>query len=145
MAHVELQLMAHRAVRLVDGARVASEPGNVERSHPPLEPALASIVAQGPAERARLSPCLQVSHPLAQSRRLAMNGILKTLHELLQVGDPGLERTQRILPGSARRRLGALIGIGENATKLPDSGDQALTFAHAHRRPLRFRCVATGG
>lgn len=75
-----------------------------------------------------------------------MHGILEALNQLLQVRYPGLKGTQLILPGSARGRLGALIRIGENATELPDSGDQALRLAHAHGRLLGSgRRVATGG
>jgi hypothetical protein len=37
------------------------------------------------------------------------------------------------------------IRIRESAAELPDPGDQALTFGHAHRRPVGFGCRATGG
>ena len=131
--------------RISPYGRVACDPSDEERSHPPLEPALAGVLAQGPAELGRVNPHLQRTDPFAQSRQLAVNGILKALDERLQMRDPRLERAQLILPGTARRDAPALIRIHEGATELPDPGDQALTFAHAHRRRSRFGWGATGG
>jgi hypothetical protein len=80
-----------------------------------------------------LDPRLQLTDASAQSRRLAVNGVLQALHELLQVRDPRLERTQLVLPGTPRRGPPALICAGENAPKLPEPSDRTLTIAHAHR------------
>jgi len=58
-----------------------------------------------------------------------MHRVLKALYELLQVADPGVERTQligRLIGRGARRRL---IG-GGCAADLPDPRDQSLTFGH---------------
>jgi hypothetical protein len=41
---------------------------------------------------AAVNPHLQLTDLLAQARRLAVNRILEALHELLDVGDPCLER-----------------------------------------------------
>jgi hypothetical protein len=110
-----------------------------------LEPALASVLAQDPAERGRLNPGLHLTNPPAQSRGLTVNGILKALHKLLEVGDPRFERPQRLLPRPARRGPSALIRIRETATELLDPSDQALTFTHAQRRPVGFGWRASGG
>ncbi len=46
------------------------------------------------------------------------------------MSDPGLERTQLILPGVAGGGPRALISPRANATNLPDSRDQSLTLGH---------------
>jgi hypothetical protein len=67
--------------------------GDSHAGHPPLEPALASVLAQGPPELRGLNPRLKLTNSLAQARRLAVYGILKALHELLDLSYPSLERT----------------------------------------------------
>ena len=143
--HVELGLLTHLAVRALDGAGVAGDPRNEERRHPPLQPALASVLAQGPAEGRRLDPGLELGDPLALPHRLAMHGILQPLHELLQVRDPSLERTQLILPNTARGGPRGLIRLSGSATNLPDPRDETLTLAHTPRRPGRLGSAERGG
>src|SRR5581483_8449389 len=104
-AHLELRLTAHLAIGALGRARVARDPRDEERSHAPLQPAFASVVAQGPAEHSRLDLSLELGDPLALSRRLAVHGILEALQELLQMRDPGLERAHVLPPRSARRGL----------------------------------------
>jgi hypothetical protein len=138
-AHVELGLSAHLAVRALDGTDVPGDPRDEERGHHPLlQPALASVVAQGPAQGRRLDSGLELGDPLVLPPRLAVHGILKPLHELLQVSDPGLERVQLILPRTGGGRPGPLTGFRSNATHLPDTHDQSLTLARTHGRPGRF-------
>lgn len=83
-----------------------------------LQPALACVVAQRSAQCRGLDPRLDLADPLAQAGRLAVNGILQPLDEFLEVGDPGLERPELILTGTARgrARLGRVIRLGRTAT-----------------------------
>lgn len=62
-----------------------------------------------------------------------MNGILETLHKLLQMRDPGLERTELIGAWPARRRPRALICLAGDPTNLPDSRDQSFMLWHSSR------------
>jgi hypothetical protein len=59
-----------------------------------------------------------------------MHGILKALHELFEVRDPGLERTQLIVPGSGRGRSSVLGRPAGGATELANAGDQPIMLGH---------------
>jgi len=74
-----------------------------------------------------------------------MHPVLQPLHELLEMRDPSLKRTEMIPLGTDSRCRGWFVSRLGRATNPADPGDQSLTLAHVHRRPGRFGCGATGG
>ena len=96
--------MSSRATRIV------RHPGDEERGQAPLQPAFASVLAQGFSERCRLDLSLELGEPLALSLRLPVHGVLKSLQQLLQVSDALFQSADLgaiWIPGVARRlRLG---------------------------------------
>jgi hypothetical protein len=95
-----------------------------------LQAAVASVVAQRPAQRRRFDPRLDLADPPFEARRLPMNGILQSLDELLQMHDAGLERPDLSLINAGRGRRRWLGRLGRSTTNLADAPDQPLTVAH---------------
>ncbi len=77
MAQVELGLAAHVVICPLDHMCVARDSRDEERRH--LEPAFASVLAQGPAEGYWFDSSLEVCEPLALTQRLPVDGVLKPL------------------------------------------------------------------
>jgi hypothetical protein len=101
-------------------------------STPESESAPAGVLAQRHAERGRLDPTLEHGDPFVLSLRFAMDGILKRLHELLQVLDPRLQRLERgrvIFDGNLPPPRGRRFG---RAANLPDPRDQPLALVRTH-------------
>ena len=106
------------------------QPVDEERGEEPLQPAVASVVAQGPAEHRRLDSRLDLADALAQSRRFAVHGILQSLDELLQMRKARLDRAQVILTRIAQGRRRGPVTHGGAAAKLPQPPDHPLTLGH---------------
>src|ERR1019366_1299139 len=110
-----------------------------------LQPALASVLAQRDRERRRLQPCFQLCDPLVLARGLAVHGILQSLHQPLQVSNPGFSR----VAGAGVRivHLGSRFGGGCRgyATNVSDARDEPLPLAHAHDLPYRLGRAGRGG
>ena len=101
--HLTLKLEAHPDIRVLHDAQIARDAGDEERGLAQLQPALASALAQSPANRCGLDPILELGDPLALPRRLAVHRVLERLEQLLDVGDPGFQRLDDALFGLVRR------------------------------------------
>jgi len=68
--------------------------------------------------------------------------VLQPLHELLEVRDASLKRTEVIPLGTDGRWRGWFVSSLGRAAKLADPGDQSLTLAHTSppTGSLRLRC-----
>lgn len=76
VTELEFDLSAHRGVRILDATRVAGNPGHEEGGHERLQPALASIVAQGLAEHPRLKPLVELGDESCVAGGLSMDRVL---------------------------------------------------------------------
>jgi hypothetical protein len=95
-----------------------------------LEPALASVLAQGLAERPWFDPSLEVRDSLALAHRIAMHRVLKPLNELLQVRDPSFKRPNPIGLRLYAARLCSLASRRSGAADLPDPRSQPVALRH---------------
>jgi hypothetical protein len=89
-----------------------------------------SVFFQRDRQRGRLELRFELLELLALSARFAVNRILKSLHELLQMSHPALQRGQLLCPGGRSLACRRRVAGGVLATHPCDPLDQGVVLKH---------------
>jgi hypothetical protein len=93
-----------------------------------LDPALASVLVHGSAERRWFDPSLEFPDSLSLPYRIPMHRILKPLHEMLEVRDPSFQHSEQTRLGLYCAGLCRFAVRLRIAAHVPDPSNQPLAL-----------------